>query len=71
MNTVKFVIEGLLTILVTIVFALVSGLLIWFLWPVIVTVIPGLEGIVATNITYIDGAGISLLLSVLVSSFRQ
>ncbi len=71
MNTAKFLLEGLLTILVTIVFSLFFGAFIWFLWPVIVTIIPGLEGLVATNIHYIDGVGISLLLNILVSSTKQ
>tara|TARA_R100000541_G_scaffold45928_1_gene52956 strand:- start:738 stop:953 length:216 start_codon:yes stop_codon:yes gene_type:complete len=71
MTVAKFLLEGILTLIVTITFSLVFGLFIWFLWPVIVTAIPGLEGIVATNIAYVDGVGISLLLSIVSQSFKE
>jgi hypothetical protein len=70
-NTIRFILEGLLTVVVTFGFSLMWGLFIWFLWPVIVTAIPGLEGIVAERIHYVDGVGISFLLNVLVASLRQ
>ena len=67
---IKLTLEGLLTLVVSFVFALVFGALICFLWPVITIAIPGLEGIVASNLSYIDSVGLSFLLGILVASTK-
>jgi len=67
---IKVTLEGLLTLVISFVFALVFGALICFLWPVITIAIPGLEGIVASNLSYIDSVGLSFLLGILVASTK-
>ena len=67
---IKLALEGLLTLVITFVFSLIFGALICFLWPVITIAIPGLDGTIASELTYIDSVGLSFLLSVLVGSTK-
>tara|TARA_R110002124_G_scaffold155414_2_gene322593 strand:+ start:492 stop:701 length:210 start_codon:yes stop_codon:yes gene_type:complete len=68
---IKLTLEGVLTIVVSIVLALIFGGFICFLWPIITFAIPGLEGLVASELSYIDATGLSLLIGVLVGSARN
>ena len=68
---IKMILEGVLTIVVTIVFALIFGAFICFLWPIITYAIPGLEGIVAPELSYIDASGLSLLIGMFVASAKN
>ena len=68
---IKMILEGVLTIVVTIVFALIFGGFICFLWPIITFAIPGLEGIVAPELSYIDASGLSLLIGMFFASAKN
>ena len=68
---IKMILEGAITMVVTIVFALIFGGFICFLWPIITFAIPGLEGLVASELAYVDAAGLSLLIGILVASAKN
>lgn len=66
----RMIIEGLLSVLVTLAFSIIFGAIICFLWPVINTIFPGLDGLVASEIYYIDAVAFCFLLSTIISSAR-
>jgi hypothetical protein len=67
----KKVLEGFFSIVVTIVLALIFGGVICLLWPIITFAIPGLEGLVAPELSFIDATGLSLLIGVLTASSKN